>query len=93
MSNLFDALAAYIEVLSRSAQQTHRTEDRPVYDRHLATAAQFFLAAHGGRMEELRSLVANERLKFGRGYLSDDEGAAAEKAFDDFANIVEANAT
>lgn len=89
MNNLYDALAAYVAVLSRSAQQSHRAEDRPVYTRHLAVAAQFFLAVHGGRIEELRSLVASERHAYGWGYLSNEEGAAAEKAFDDFARIVE----
>jgi hypothetical protein len=93
MSELLDALATYVAVLSHSAQATHRAEDRHVYAQHLAAAARFFLAVHAGRVEELRSLVASERHAYGWGYLSDAEGAAAEKAFDDFAKFVEAHAT
>lgn len=94
MSALFDALAAYVAVLSRSARETHRADDRHIYTQHLAAAARFFLALHAGRVEELRSLVASERHAYGWDYLSDAEGAAAEKAFDDFAKVVEAtNAT
>lgn len=93
MSELLDALATYVAVLSRSAQETRRAEDRPVYAQHLAAAARFFLAAHADRVEELGALVASERRAYGWGYLSDAEGAAAEKAFADFAKVVEANAT
>jgi hypothetical protein len=90
MTELLDALAKYVAVLNHSAQQTHRAEDRQSYTLHLATAAQFFVAAHAGRVEELRALVARERHAYGWGYLSYDEGAAAEKAFDEFAKVVEA---
>jgi hypothetical protein len=90
MSDILDALAKYVAVLDMSARQTHRAEDRPSYTQHLAAAAQFFGAAHAGRLEELRGLVASERHAYGWGYLSDAEGSAAEKAFDDFAKLVEA---
>lgn len=94
MNELFDALAKYVEVLYRSAHETHRAEDRHTYTQHLAAAARFFVAAHAGRLEELRALVASERHTYGWGYLSHAEGAAAEKAFDEFAKVVEAtNAT
>ena len=93
MSELLGSLAKYVEVLNRSAQETHHAEDRNVYTQHLAAAAQFFVAVHAGRAEELRALVASEQHAYGWGYLSNAEGAAAEKAFADFAKIVEANAT
>ena len=93
MSKLLDALARYVAVLSHSAHETHRAEDRAIYTQHLATAARFFLAVHSGRIDELKSLVASERRAYGWGYLSYAEGSAAEKAFDDFAKFVEANAT
>jgi hypothetical protein len=94
MSELLDALARYVDVLSRSAQESNRAEDRHTYTQHLAAAARFFMAAHAGRTEELRALVASERRAYGWGYLSYAEGAAAEKAFDDFAKVVETmNAT
>jgi hypothetical protein len=52
------------------------------------------VAVHAGRIDELRELVAGERHSYGWGYLSYAEGAAAEKAFHQFATIVEAtNAT
>ncbi len=78
MSELLDALAKYVAVLNRSAQETHRAEDRGTYTQHLAAAAQFFVAAHAGRVEELRALVASERHAYGWGYLSHAEGSAAE---------------
>ena len=90
MSELLDALATYVEVLNRSARETRRADDRHTYTQHLAAAAQIFVAAHAGRMEELRALVATERHAYGWGYLSDAEGEAAEKAFDGFAKIIEA---
>ena len=94
MSELLDALAKYVIVLNRSAQETHRAEDRQSYTRHMAAAAELFVAAHAGRLEELRELVASERHAYGWGYLSYDEGDAAEKAFDEFAKVVETtNAT
>ncbi|TAK42934.1 MAG: hypothetical protein EPO27_15945 [Betaproteobacteria bacterium] len=93
MSELLDALATYIATLSHSAKETHRAEDRHVYAQHLAAAAQFFVAVHAGRVEELRALVASEQHAYGWGYLSNAEGAAAEKAFADFAKFVETNAT
>lgn len=81
MSELLDALAKYVIVLNRSAQETHRAEDRQSYTQHMAAAAALFVAAHTGRLEELRELVASERHAYGWGYLSYAEGDAAEKAF------------
>jgi hypothetical protein len=90
MSDILDGLAKYVAVLQMASRQTHRAEDRPSYTKHLAAAAQFFEAAHTGHLEELRSLVASERHAYGWGYLSDAAGSAAERAFDDFAKLVEA---
>ena len=94
MGDLLDALSTYVSVLARSARETHRAEDRQTYTRHLAAAAQLFVAIHSGRIDDLRALVASERHAYGWGYLSDAEGAAAEGAFDEFARRVETtNAT
>jgi hypothetical protein len=94
MTALLDTLAKYVSALDQSARGTHRAEDRLAYTRHLAAAAQFFVAAHAGRIADLQALVASERHAFGWGHLSDAEGSAAEKAFDDFAKVLEAtNAT
>ncbi|HWM41859.1 MAG TPA: hypothetical protein VNP36_05415 [Burkholderiales bacterium] len=94
MSTLLDNLAKYVSALDRSAQGTHRAEDRLTYTQHLAAAARIFAAAHAGRTSELQALVASERHAYGWGYLSDAEGSTAEKAFDEFAKTVEAaNAT
>jgi hypothetical protein len=94
VNQLLEALAIYVTVLNRSAKECHRAEDREAYTRHLAAAAELFLAAHAGRIEELRELVAGERHAYGWGYLSHAEGIAAENAFHKFAKLVEAtNAT
>ena len=48
-----------------------------------------FAAAQDGQREELEKLIAGERHAFGWGYLSGAEGAAAERAFDEFAKTIE----
>ena len=94
MTEVFNALAGYIAALDRSAHETHRAEDRRAYTEHLAAAARCFVMVHAGRITELRALIASERRAYGTAYLSGAEGSAAEKAFDDFARVVEAaNAT
>lgn len=94
MDDLLDALSRYVSVLARSAQQTHRAEDRQTYTQHLAAAAAMFVAVHSDRIDDLRALVASERHSYGWGYLSDAEGSAAERAFDEFARKIEGtNAT
>ena len=88
--NVTDALVPYVEVLSESADRTHRAEDRPQYQRHLAAAARMFVACcQDTTLEPLRKLVADERHSFGWAYLSDAEGERADRAFDEFAKRID----
>jgi hypothetical protein len=82
-------LVDYASVLSKSAEETTRAEDRSVYTQHLAAAAKMFIAAHLGRAADLKALVASERRSYGWGYLSGEPGSAAERAFDAFASAIE----
>ena len=84
-------LCVYAKVLSKSADATTRAEDRAIYTQHLAAVARMFAAAQEGQREELEKLIASERRAFGWGYLSGAEGAAAERAFHEFAKTLEAN--
>lgn len=86
--NLETALAEYIAVLSKSAGDTSRTEDRVTYERHLASAALMFVAIHGDDATRLKEIVDGETRNFGWGYLSGEEGAAAEAAWVRFGGIV-----
>jgi hypothetical protein len=90
MEQIERVLAEYIIVLRNSRDHCHRAEDRPTYDKHLAEAAVMFAEIHlGGSLAQLKKRVAGERQGYGWGYLSYDEGSAAEKAFDRFATLVE----
>jgi len=86
--DLEDALADYIAILDRCATATTRTEDRSVYQGHLAAAAMMFVAIRQNDSESLQRLVDSERRGFGWGYLSGDEGAAAETAWTRFVDAV-----
>ena len=91
MNPLIDALAIYIEVLAQSSRATSCSEDRIVYTKHLAAAAEIFTCLHSGRLPNAKELVSGQRHAFGRGYLSGDEGSAATAAFDSFATLVESS--
>jgi hypothetical protein len=87
---LEDALARYVVELSTSAAGTHRAEDRPRYESHLAAAARMFAALRrDSTLKEIKLIVADERRGYGWSYLSDHEGSRAEAAFDSFALLVE----
>lgn len=89
-SALETALADYVDELCKSADQTHRAEDRPRYQTHLAEAARMFRAVRQTRsLAELRSIVARERHNYGWSFLSNEEGRRAEAAFEAFATRVE----
>jgi hypothetical protein len=89
-NELKSALAEYVDVLGRSAEQTHRAEDRSPYQQHLAAAALMFAALEKHEsIEKLKELVASERHSYGWYFLSGPEGEAAESAFNEFANLVE----
>lgn len=87
-TDLLTALANYIQILAEASEQTRRAEDRPRYTEHLAAAARMFVAAQRGS-EALQKLVADERRAYGWSYLADETGARAERAFNEFAAIVE----
>jgi hypothetical protein len=68
-SDLEASLAAYIQVLTDSANHTHWAPDRPVFQSHLAQAARMFAALRGDRpIEALMAIVAEERHNYGWGY-------------------------
>ncbi len=91
MQDIEDALARYIEVLSTSRSRTTTANDRHVYTEHLAAAALMFASFHtASPIATLKKHVADERRAYGWGFLSGEEGSAAEKAFDEFAKLVEA---
>jgi hypothetical protein len=90
VTDLEAELAKYIEALSESAISTHRAEDRPQYEKHLAEAARMFGALRRDpTLHQLKSIVAQERHNYGSSYLSDEPGSKAEAAFDSFATLVE----
>ena len=91
MIRLEEALATYVGVLKSSADRTTMANDRHTYEQHLAAAARMLAALHEDlSLVALREQVASERHAYGWGYLSGDAGTSAEKAFDEFAKIVEA---
>jgi hypothetical protein len=90
MPTLVDALAAYVEVLARAAQETSRAEDRKIYTMHLAAAAEIFACLQTDRLADASKLVGVERRAFGQGFLSGDVGSSATAAFNHFASLVEA---
>jgi hypothetical protein len=92
MAELLAALTEYVRVLDSSAGSTSRAEDRARYSNHLAAAALMFMHISLNNLEGLKSVVSSERRCYGWGYLSDEEGNAAERAFASFSALVEATA-
>lgn len=89
MTELLPALVNYVRVLSTSAQNTSRAEDRSNYSNHLAAAALMFMHVLSNDVKALKSLVSSEQRAYGWGYLSDSEGSAAERAFVTFSALAE----
>ncbi len=84
------ALAAYVTVLAKSADDTDRAEDRVTYEQHLANSARIFLALESSNPKEtMLQLVRDEQRFYGVGFLSGEVGSAAETAFTEYASIVE----
>jgi hypothetical protein len=81
MPDLFGELADYISALQRGAANTTRAEERPVYTRRLAAAAEMFVALHRGDHAELKRLIDQEEHSVGWGYLEGNDGAAADSTF------------
>ncbi len=83
-------LAKYIVVLRDSWINCHRTEDRPLYEKHLAFAAIMFAEVQiEFPLTKLKQSVETERHRYGTSYLSNAEGLAAESAFHKFATFIE----
>lgn len=93
MSDLTQALTAYVTTLAACADAATRAEDRAVYTRHLAEAARMYAALHAGDLKVFRERVAAERRAFGWGFLSGDTGAATEEAFASLIRAVESRLT
>lgn len=91
MQDIEKALARYVGILSASAKRTTYANDRSTYTKHLAAAAVMFASLHSDSpLEALKEQVADERHSYGWGFLSGEEGSAAERAFHEFAKLVEA---
>jgi len=83
------ALAEYIAELCLSADQSRRSEDRSLYQAHLAEAARMFKALrHDVSVSELAAVVERERKTYAWSHLADD-GRRAEAAFENFAALVD----
>ncbi len=90
MGRIEDKLAEYIAILASSEERTRHANERPMYTRHLAMAAVMFSDFHNtGSLAKLREHVQTERRSYGWSHLTGPEGAEAEKAFDQFARLVE----
>lgn len=88
--DLSAALEGYASVLCTSADTCSRTEDRPLYEKHLAATARMFPALRRDRsLREIKTIVAEERHGYGWPYLSDECGSRAETAFARFAEILD----
>jgi len=66
-------LATYILKLNESAQLTKRAEDRPLYERYLASAAVILALVENGSVKETikKEIESHERL-WGNTWLVDD---------------------
>ena len=73
ISNLNKELSLYILKLHRAAQKTKRAEDRPLYEKYLASAAVILALAEKGAEKEIleNEIRAHERL-WGNTWLVDD---------------------
>ena len=83
-SRLRAALQRYIDVIARSASETHRAEDRPRYQQHLAAGALLFAAIERGDAEGFAKIITSEEHSYGWDYLSDECGRRADSAFHEF---------
>jgi hypothetical protein len=89
-TTLQDALAKYVRIVGTSADSTHETNNRPLYDLHLAQAARLFADLRAGDMAAVRERVADESRAFALTFLAGRDGEAAERAWHAFASLVEA---
>jgi hypothetical protein len=72
-SNLKKELSTYILELNKAAQITKRSEDRPLYEKYLASAAVILALAERGAEKEIieNEILAHERL-WGNTWLVDN---------------------
>jgi hypothetical protein len=83
-----DLFAAYLTVLSQSAELVRDTGEHPEYERHLAEATRMAAALESGDLDELRRLITNERRHYGWSFLRGPAGDRTESAFTSFAEAV-----
>jgi hypothetical protein len=89
MEKIKNALAEYILVLRDSQTNCKRAEDRDTYTGHLAAAAVMLAeVCQGYPIEKLIERVKHEEHSYGWGYLSYEEGEAAEMAFNKLASLI-----
>ena len=89
-ARVLDALANYIQVLQKYRSMHEKDEERIQFSDHLAGAASIFAEyqLHGSQ-GCLRELVARERRKYGWSILSGQHAHIIERAFRDFAKLLE----
>lgn len=85
-SEMLDALTSYVDVL---AAGTNYANDRPMFDHHLARAAEMFSAFHKSDMSQLRQLVDFEIRYYGQTYIRSPQGDAVAKAWERFGKLVQ----
>ncbi|MBN2239759.1 MAG: hypothetical protein JW712_08290 [Dehalococcoidales bacterium] len=87
---LLQELAGYTAVLAENAAKTNYANDRPSYEKHLAMAARMFVAIqYNNSLEELQKLLQTEISSDGWDYLQGEFGNTTEKAFCEFAAVIE----
>lgn len=77
-----EQIAAYVLCLENCAAATHRTEDRPIYEKYLCNAAGLLAASIAGnsKKEIQRRLDQHERL-WGQTWLQDEVYKPAAEAW------------
>jgi hypothetical protein len=74
------AMAAYVRTLEDCLANTHRAEDRSIYERYLADAARILAACVAGEPNVVWRIEAHERL-WGHTWLQDPIYRKAESAW------------
>ena len=76
--------AALAEYVSAFDSGTSQAADRPRLMQHLASAAQMFAAIEKQDRKALVALLESESRSYGWDFLTGDEGARIEKAWNEF---------
>jgi hypothetical protein len=69
---LNSALAGYVLCLERCLANTHRAEDRPIYEKYLADAAGILASSINGSVDSLSSRIETHDRLWGHTWLQDE---------------------